>query len=105
MNDERIQRGDLTTTQTTKQKKHSHLDEVVKKVREYDNPAVLSRLRQYGIGEGDYEVETNIYHSEDKRGVPYLTLLISKALPIEKQADLAMELNQIDSALCVIFKG
>ncbi|MGA9139151.1 MAG: hypothetical protein WBZ29_02945 [Methanocella sp.] len=93
------------TTETMKQKKHSHLDEVVKKIRKYDDPAVVSQLRQYGIKEGDYEVEMNVYHSEERRGVPYLTLLINKALPIEKQADLAMELNRIDSTLCVIFKG
>jgi hypothetical protein len=93
------------TTQTTKHKGHSHLDEVVKKIQKYDNPAVISQLKQYGIGQGDYEVEMNVYHSEDKRGVPYLTLLINKVLPIDKQADLAMELNKIDSTLCVIFKG
>jgi len=98
-------RGDLMTTETTKQKRHSNLDEVVKKIRKYEDPAVISRLREYGIGEGDYEVEMNVYHSEERRGVPYLTLLINKAMPIEKQADLAMELNKIDSTLCVIFKG
>jgi hypothetical protein len=93
------------TTETTKQKRHSHLDEVVKKIRKYDDPAVLSRLRQYGIGKDEYEVEMNVYHSEERRGVPYLTLLIKKPMSIEKQADLAMELNEIDSTLCVIFKG
>lgn len=85
-------------------KQKSHLDEVMKKVREYDNPAVLARLGQYGIGKSDFEVEMNVYHSDDRRGVPYLTMLVSKGLPKEKQTELALELSQIDSSLCVIFK-
>ena len=92
------------TTETTKQKRHSHLDDVVKKIRKYDDPAVISRLRQYGIGEGDYEVEMNVYHSEERRGVPYLTMLINKELPEATQAELALDLSRIDSTLCVIFK-
>jgi hypothetical protein len=90
--------------QATKQKGHSHLDEVVKKVREYDNPAVIARLKHYGIGEADYRVEMNIYHSEERRGVPYLTMLIRKELPVAAQAELAQEISRIDSTLCVIFK-
>ena len=50
-------------------------------MRKYDDQAVISRLQQYGIGEDDYEVEMNVYHSEERRGVPYLTLLINKVLP------------------------
>lgn len=83
----------------------SNLDEVVKKVRDYDNPAVIAQLKKYGISKEDYEVEMNVYHSEERRGVPYLTLLINKHLPMEKQTELAMDLNRIDSTLCVIFKG
>lgn len=85
-------------------KPKSNLDEVMKKVREYDNPAVLARLGQYGIDKGDFEVEMNVYHSEDRRGVPYLTMLVIKRLPKEKQTELAMDLSRIDSSLCVIFK-
>jgi hypothetical protein len=85
-------------------KQKSHLDEVVRKVRKYDDRAVISRLRHYGVGEGDYEVEMNVYHSEERRGVPYLTMLINKELPEATQAELALDLSRIDSTLCVIFK-
>ncbi|HUL62214.1 MAG TPA: hypothetical protein VLT35_04055 [Methanocella sp.] len=84
--------------------KTSRLDEVVKKVRMYDDARVITRLKHYGIAPDDYEVEMNVYHSEERRGVPYLTLLIHKALPKDKQAELAMELSRLDSTLCVIFK-
>jgi hypothetical protein len=85
-------------------KKRSHLDEVVRKVQKYDDMAVISRLMRDGIGAADYRVEMNVYHSEERRGVPYLTLLVDKALSEEKQAELAMDLKRIDSTLCVIFK-
>ena len=85
-------------------KRKSHLDEVVRKVREYDDMAVITQLEQYGIAPSDYEVELNVYHSEERRGVPYLALLIRKALPPKQQAELAQAINEIDSTLCVIFK-
>lgn len=84
--------------------KSSRLDEVVKKVRKYDDARVIARLKRYGITPDDYEVEMNVYHSEERRGVPYLTLLVHKALPKDVQAELAMELSRLDSTLCVIFK-
>jgi hypothetical protein len=82
----------------------SSLDEAVRKVRKYDDKAVVERLKSYGIGENDFRVEVNVYHSEERRGVPYLTLLIDKALPKEAQTELAMDLNRIDSTLCVVFR-
>lgn len=85
-------------------KQKSNLDEVVRKVQKYDDRAVISRLKRDGIGAGDYKVELNVYHSEERRGVPYLTMLISKELPEAKQAELALDLSRIDSGLCVIFK-
>lgn len=91
-------------TEKVTRSKTSRLDEVVKKVRKYDDARVISRLKHYGIAPGDYEVEMNVYHSEERRGVPYLTLLIHKALPVDKQAELALELSRLDSTLCVIFK-
>ncbi len=91
-------------TEKVTRSKTSHLDEVVNKVRNYDDPRVIARLKHYGIKPGDFEVEMNVYHSEERRGVPYLTMLVHKALPKDKQAELAMELSRLDSSLCVIFK-
>jgi hypothetical protein len=82
----------------------NNLDEMVRKVQKYDDRAVISRLKRDGISAGDYRVELNVYHSEERRGVPYLTMLIHKELPEEKQAELALDLSRIDSGLCVIFK-
>jgi hypothetical protein len=89
--------------QQTKPQK-SHLDEIARKVRKYDNKAVIERLKGYGIGEKDFVVEKNVYHSEDRRGVPYLALLVNKALSKEDEAELALAISRIDSTLCVIFK-
>jgi len=94
----------MKATQVKKSGGSSRLDEAVRRVRQYDNRAVIAQLERYGIAKGDYEVEMNIYHSEDKRGVPYLTLLVRKDLPKERQAELELAIRRIDETLCVIFK-
>lgn len=68
------------------------------------NREVIDKLRQYGIGDADYTVKLGKYHSEERQGVPYRTLVVKKALPGEKQTDLEMDIRGIDASLCVIFK-
>lgn len=67
------------------------------------NQYVIDKLKQYGIEENDYRVKMGKHRTEEKVGVPYRTI-INKDILVEKQADLQMELRNIDSTLCVIFR-
>lgn len=78
-------------------------EEELKKMKNFDNKDVMKKLEQYGIKEGDYDVKINVYHSEEKRGVPYLTLVVNKPLPENDQANLETDIFKIDSGLCVVF--
>lgn len=67
------------------------------------NQYVIDKLKQYGIEENDYRVKMGKHRTEEKVGVPYRPI-INKDILVEKQADLQMELRNIDSTLCVIFR-
>lgn len=72
--------------------------------REILKPEVKNKLRQYGIEECDYRLKLQTYNSEERKGVPYLALVIKKDLPDLAQFDLELELKNIDNTLCVLFK-
>lgn len=72
--------------------------------RELLDKDVLKKLKQYGIEEKEYRVKLQKYHSQDKEGVPYRALIIKKDLPHAKQFELEMDIKNMDSSLCVIFK-
>lgn len=73
--------------------------------REVLSQEIKNKLKQYGIEERDYRLKMQKYRSEDKAGVPYRALIIKKSLTDAKQFELEMELKDIDSSLCVIFKN
>jgi hypothetical protein len=77
--------------------------DLLKKVKSYDNKDIMNKLSDYGVEKGEYDVKMDVYHSEDRRGVPYLTLVVKKNMPKAMQMDLQMDLLKIDPGLCVVF--
>ncbi len=78
--------------------------DTTRRVGKYDNKDVLKALKKYGIEKGDYEIQLGVHHDEEKRGVPYLSMVIFKRLPKKAEAELQFEILKLDPALAVLFK-